>query len=251
MKLEGKVCVVTGGGRGIGRAVAELFASEGGTLVVWDVDAVAAEEVARAVGGSFDVCDVALRGSVEDACAATLARHGRVDVLVNNAGVALIGPSEAVSDEDWATSIAVLQTGVFLCSQVVGRTMLQRRSGSIVNVSSINAFEAFPLRLAYCAAKAAVVAMTQVLAIEWADRGVRVNAVAPGVTRTEMVEDAIGRGLVDVDAYLARTPLHRFAEPAEVARAVLYLANDEDGSFVTGTTLRVDGGWSAHGWIMR
>ncbi len=251
MKLHGRVCVVTGGGRGIGRAVAELFAAEGGRVAVWDVDAAAAEDVAAAVGGSFDVCDVAARASVEEACAVTLERYGRIDVLVNNAGVALIGPSETFSDEDWATSIAVLQTGVFLCSQVIGRTMLERGSGSIVNVSSINAREAFPLRLAYCAAKAAVVAMTEVLAIEWADRGVRVNAVAPGVTRTEMVQDAIERGLVDVDAYLARTPLRRFAEPAEVARAVLYLANDEDGSFVTGTTLRVDGGWSAHGWIVR
>jgi len=251
MKLHGRVCVVTGGGRGIGRAVAELFAAEGGRVAVWDVDAAAAEDVAAAVGGSFEVCDVAARASVEEACAGTLERYGRIDVLVNNAGVALIGPSETFSDEDWATSIAVLQTGVFLCSQVIGRTMLERGSGSIVNVSSINAREAFPLRLAYCAAKAAVVAMTEVLAIEWADRGVRVNAVAPGVTRTEMVQDAIERGLVDVDAYLARTPLRRFAEPAEVARAVLYLANDEDGSFVTGTTLRVDGGWSAHGWIVR
>jgi NAD(P)-dependent dehydrogenase (short-subunit alcohol dehydrogenase family) len=120
----------------------------------------------------------------------------------------------------------------------------------IVNISSMNAWEAFPRRLAYCAAKAAVVAMTQVLAIEWADRGIRVNAVAPGVTRTALVQKAIDDGDIDVAAYTARTPLHRFGEPDEIARAVLYLASDEDSSFVTGTTLCADGGWSAMGWVV-
>jgi NAD(P)-dependent dehydrogenase (short-subunit alcohol dehydrogenase family) len=115
----------------------------------------------------------------------------------------------------------------------------------------MNAWEAFPMRLAYCAAKAAVVAMTQVLAIEWADRGIRVNAVAPGVTRTALVQKGIDDGVIDVTAYRARTPMHRFAEPDEIARAVLFLACDEDSSFVTGTTLCVDGGWSAMGWIYK
>ena len=106
------------------------------------------------------------------------------------------------------------------------------------------------MRLAYCAAKAAVVAMTEVLAIEWADRGIRVNAVAPGVTRTALVQKGIDEGVVDVVRYQARTPMHRFGEPDEIARAVLWLANDEDSSFVTGTTLTVDGGWTAQGWII-
>jgi NAD(P)-dependent dehydrogenase (short-subunit alcohol dehydrogenase family) len=194
---------------------------------------------------------VQARADVERAHAETVAAHGRVDVLVNNAGVALAGPSETFSDADWDTSIGVMQTGVFLASQVVGRGMLERGRGSIVNIASINAWEAFPMRLAYCAAKAAVVAMTEVLAIEWADRGVRVNAVAPGVTRTALVQKGIDEGVIDVDRYLARTPLHRFGEPDEIARAVLYLANEDDGSFVTGTTLRIDGGWSAQGWIIR
>src|SRR4029078_6934053 len=107
------------------------------------------------------------------------------------------------------------------------------------------------MRRAYCAAKAGVVAVTSVLAIEWADRGIRVNAVAPGVTRTALVQKGIDEGVVDVVRYQARTPMHRFGEPDEIARAVLWLANDEDSSFVTGTTLTVDGGWTAQGGIIR
>jgi NAD(P)-dependent dehydrogenase (short-subunit alcohol dehydrogenase family) len=251
VKLQDRVCVVTGGARGIGEAIARRFAAEGGVVAIWDLDGEAAAALGESLHGSGYGCDVRLRKTVEAATAATLERHGRIDILVNNAGIAPAGPSETFSDADWEASIAVMQTGVFLCSQIVGRHMLERRSGSIVNISSINAWEAFPLRLAYCATKAAVVAMTEVLAIEWADRGVRVNAVAPGVTRTEMVQKGLDEGVIDRERYLARTPLHRFGEPDEIARAVLFLANDEDAAFATGTTLRIDGGWSAQGWIVR
>ena len=251
MKLTDRVCVITGGARGIGEAIAARFAAEGATVAILDLDAEAAARTASRLGGTGHGCDVGSRPSVEAAVAEVTGRHGRIDVLVNNAGVALAGPSETFSDEDWATSMAVMQTGVFLCSQVAGRHMLAAGRGVIVNISSMNAWEAFPMRLAYCAAKAAVVAMTQVLAIEWAGRGIRVNAVAPGVTRTALVQKGIDDGIIDVDAYKARTPLHRFAEPDEIARAVLFLASDEDASFVTGTTLCADGGWSAMGWVVK
>ena len=251
MKLEGRTCIVTGAGRGIGEAITHRFADEGATVAVLDLDLDAARGVAAVANGSAHRCDVSDRASVEAAVAEVLETHGRVDVLVNNAGVALAGPSETFSDADWDASIGIMQTGVFLCSQVVGRHMIERSTGTIVNISSINAWEAFPMRLAYCAAKAAVVAMTEVLAIEWADRGIRVNAVAPGVTRTALVQKGIDEGVVDVVRYQARTPMHRFGEPDEIARAVLWLANDEDSSFVTGTTLTVDGGWTAQGWIIR
>jgi NAD(P)-dependent dehydrogenase (short-subunit alcohol dehydrogenase family) len=250
MKLQDRICVVTGGARGIGEAIAHRFAAEGATVAIWDLDEAAARTTGESVGGSGHACDVGSRTAVEAATSATLERHRRIDVLVNNAGIAPAGPSETFPDADWDAAVAVMQTGVFLCSQVVGRHMLERGSGSIVNIASINAWEAFPMRLAYCATKAAVVAMTEVLAIEWADRGVRVNAVAPGVTRTEMVQKGMDEGVIDVERYLARTPLHRFGEPDEIARAVLYLANEQDGAFLTGTTLRIDGGWSAQGWIV-
>jgi NAD(P)-dependent dehydrogenase (short-subunit alcohol dehydrogenase family) len=251
VKLDGRTCVVTGAGRGIGEAITHRFTDEGATVAVLDLDLDAARGVAAVANGTPHQCDVSDRASVEAAVADVLDTHGRIDVLVNNAGVALAGPSETFSDADWDTSIGIMQTGVFLCSQVVGRHMLEREAGTIVNISSINAWEAFPMRLAYCAAKAAVVAMTEVLAIEWADRGIRVNAVAPGVTRTALVQKGIDEGVVDVVRYQARTPMHRFGEPDEIARAVLWLANDEDSSFVTGTTLTVDGGWTAQGWIVK
>jgi NAD(P)-dependent dehydrogenase (short-subunit alcohol dehydrogenase family) len=203
--------------------------------------------------GSFEMLplDVTSDESVGAVITDVMRLAGRIDVLVNNAGLAIAGPSETFSDNDWDVSIGIMQTGVFLCSQAVGRHMLERRSGAIVSISSINASEAFPMRLAYCAAKAAVVAMTEVLAIEWADRGVRVNAVAPGVTRTALVQKGIDEGIIDVDGYEARTPMRRFGEPGEIASAVAYLADDEQSSFITGETLRVDGGWSANGWIVR
>jgi NAD(P)-dependent dehydrogenase (short-subunit alcohol dehydrogenase family) len=145
----------------------------------------------------------------------------------------------------------VIATGVFFCCQAFGRQMVERGGGAVVNISSMNATVAFPGRLAYNAAKAAVKSMTEVLAIEWAAHGIRVNAVAPGVTRTALVDRAIEQGHVDLDAYVRRTPMRRLADPSEIAKAVLFLASDEDSSFVTGHSLVVDGGWSAYGFIPR
>ena len=148
MKLLDRVCVVTGGSQGIGAAIEHRFAAEGATVAVWDLD-----EPAAGSGSMWMRCDVSSRDDVERACAGTLAAYGRIDVLVNNAGIARAGPSETFSDADWQASIGVMQTGVFLCCQVVGLGMLARGSGSIVNISSINAWQAFPRRLAYCATK--------------------------------------------------------------------------------------------------
>ena len=232
------VVAVTGGLQGIGAAIAEAFASRGDRVAVLDV-----------ADGAPYPCDVARLADVERAIAAAEADLGPLEVLVNNAGFTAIGPSEDFPEELWQRSLDVMTSGVFFCSRVAGKRMLARGRGSIINISSINATEAFPQRLAYCAAKAAVESMTRVLAIEWADRGVRVNAIAPGVIRTEMVQRAIAEGHVTEELYTQRTPLRTLGSPAEIARAALYLADGGEASFVTGTTIVVDGGWTAYGYV--
>jgi NAD(P)-dependent dehydrogenase (short-subunit alcohol dehydrogenase family) len=230
------VVVVTGGMQGIGAAIAEAFVRHGDSVAVLDVQA---ESPYR--------CDVSDASQVAAAAARVEAELGPISVLVNNAGISHIARSETLPETEWRRSLDVMATGTFLCSREFGSRMLTRGRGTIVNISSINATVAFPQRLAYCAAKAAVEMMTKVLAIEWADRGVRVNAVAPGVTRTEMVDLAIASGIVDEALYVGRTPLRRLATPTEIADAVLFLASDK-AAFITGSTLVVDGGWSAFGY---
>jgi NAD(P)-dependent dehydrogenase (short-subunit alcohol dehydrogenase family) len=254
MRLQDKVCVITGAAQGIGRAIADEFAREGGRLAILDIDLGGARNAAadlRADGAEAEAfeCDVSDRASVFSVADEIAGALGPCDVLVNNAGLALMGPSIDFSESDWRRSIDVMQTGVFFCSQAFGRQMIAERRGAIVNIASMNATVAFPMRLAYNAAKAAVVSMTQVLAIEWAEYGVRVNAIGPGVTKTTLVEKAIQQGLVDEAAYIERTPQRRLGRPEEIAKAVLFLASEEDSSFVTGTFLIADGGWSAYGYV--
>jgi len=231
-----RVVAVTGGMQGIGAAIAEAFAAVGDRVAVLDIQ-----------DGAPYVCDVGDRAAVEQAVATVESELGPVDVLVNNAGINPIGPSETFPEELWRRSLSVMLDGVFFCSQSVGARMLDRGRGSIVNIASINATEAFPQRAAYCAAKAGVKALTEVLAVEWADRGVRVNAIAPGVVKTPLVAKLIEEGQADEGLYVRRTPVGRLGRPEEVARAAVFLASDDSG-FITGTTLVVDGGWSAFGW---
>jgi NAD(P)-dependent dehydrogenase (short-subunit alcohol dehydrogenase family) len=254
MKLAGKVCVVTGAVQGIGRAILEEYVREGARAAILDVNDAAAEEYAnelraRGIDAFAVACDVAERTSVAAAADAVRDALGPCDVLVNNAGIALMGPSLDFPEDEWRRSIDVMETGVFFCCQSFGRQMIEAGGGAIVNISSMNATVAFPMRLAYNAAKAAVLSMTEVLAIEWAEHGVRVNAIGPGVTRTELVDRAIAQGFIDERLYVERTPMKRLGRPEEIAKAALFLASDEDSSFVTGHFLVVDGGWSAFGYV--
>ncbi|MBI2941152.1 MAG: SDR family oxidoreductase [Chloroflexi bacterium] len=247
--LERRVALVTGAGRGIGRAIALALASAGADVALVARTESQLEEVAdlvRSAGRRTLVvpADVTDRSAFERGVEATVAELGEIDVLVNSAGISPTYKSaEQVSDDEWNAVVRVNLTGTFVCCQTVGRRMLIRQRGSIVNIVSIAARVGLRRLVAYCATKAGVEALTRVLAVEWASRGVRVNAIGPAYVETELT-----RGLCEnprLRAGLeARTPLGRLGQPEEVAGAAVYLASDA-ASYVTGQTIYVDGGWLA------
>lgn len=252
-ELEGKVCVITGAGRGIGAAIAKKFVNHGARVAILEQHAQTGKETARRLAETGAdvrsyVVDVTDEEAVSAAVKQVLADFGVVHVLVNNAGVATLGPSMSYSVQDFRRSLDILLTGVFICSREFGHSMRDSGGGVIVNISSIAGLVALPMRLAYGAAKAGVAHLTRVLACEWASYGIRVNAVAPGMIETDMLKGAIDQGLIDVPSYTSRIPLGRFAQPDEIAEAVLYLSSDRS-RYLTGQVTVPDGGWTAFGWI--
>jgi len=243
------VAIVTGAADGIGWAAAQRLAADMRHVALLDLRADAAQQRAAELGAGHVglVCDVASADSVAAAVRAVLERFGRIDVLVNNAG---IGEQAAPTvDQDVAAFDRVLEVhvrGTFLASRQAAAAMLRQGAGAIVNVASIAGFAGIPMRNAYGAAKAGIAAMTRSMACEWARRGVRVNAVAPGYARTALVESLEKRGALDMRSIVSRTPMARLAEPAEIAEAIAFLASPK-ASFITGTTLVADGGWLALG----
>jgi len=247
--LDGEVAVVTGARHGIGRAIAQALAGAGARVAVTHHDASVAADVAAQIGPEHAgfALDVRSTASVDAAAAAVADRLGEPTVLVNNAGINRIGPAETFTDQDWADVLDVNLTGVFRCCRAFGARMLAARRGCIVNVGSIIGAEVgMPGRAPYGASKAAIVGLTRVLGVEWAARGVRVNALLPGPVRTPMVEQAIADGIVDPQEVIDRTPAGRFAEPEDVGRAVVLLCST-DAAFVMAQTLVVDGGFTIYG----
>jgi len=230
--------------------MARRFAGSGDRVVLTDVDQGAGRTAAEALmrqgaQATFLRLDVRDPVMVDEVVGAIHASHGGIDVWVNNAGIARKGPAETLPDEDWDQSIGVMLSGAFHCARSAGRVMLERGSGVIVNIASVNGFYAIEGRVAYSVAKAGLVMLTQALGIEWAARGVRVVGVAPGVVMTDLVAEGIAAGTASVDVYERRTPMRRLGEIDEVAEAVMFLASDE-ASYIVGETLRVDGGWTAY-----
>ena len=237
----GPVAVVTGAAKGIGAAIAQALADAGYALALIDrEDAAPQARGGLAVRG--DVCDLS---DVHDFADAVLARFGRVDVLVNNAGVSSIGPAESTSLEEWRRVLDINLTGPFLLCQAFGARMLAQGAGAIVNVASIAGLHGVSDRAAYNASKHGLIGLTRTLAAEWGGRGVRVNAVCPGWVKTPMdVADQAAGGYDDADI-TDRVPMGRFAAPQDIASAVTWLADPQQAAFVNGVALPVDGGWIA------
>jgi 3-oxoacyl-[acyl-carrier protein] reductase len=251
LALDGRVAVVTGAGRGLGAAIAEELCARGAAVVVADCEAEPAAATARRLAAdgrraAAHVADVTDPTQVAALFDETMTAHGRLDVLVNNAGVGAVAPSEDLTHEQWSRTLAVNLTGTFLCAQAAARHMLPAGRGVIVNIASLFGATGMPMRAAYAASKHGVVGLTKVLATEWAARGLRVVAIDPAYVRTSL-DDADQRagGYTSADIE-RRTPMGRYAEPAEVARVVAFVASDA-ASFVTGSEIAVDGGWLAYG----
>ncbi len=244
--LNGKVALVTGSGTGLGRGIAEELARAGADIAVAEIDPATAERAAwelaeLGVRARAYPTDVAKSAEVDAAFAAAVRDLGRLDVVVNNAGISRVGPhTHEVTDEDWHDSIAVMQTGVFFGIRAAGRIMLEQGGGSIINISSIRGFSPNPGRMTYCAPKAAVIMMTHIAAGEWARHGIRVNAIAPGVLRTPMWDSDVARGAIDEQLYLDVVPAGRLGMPQEVGRLAVYLASDES-AYVNGSCITIDG----------
>ena len=245
--FKGEIVMVTGGSRGLGLEIAHAFGKAGAKVVItarreqWLIEA---EKILKDEGIAVDVmiCDVADAASVEQMVQQTIEKNSKIDVLVNNAGLTWGAPAESMPLERWRQVIDANITGTFLMSQAVGRHMLARKKGAIVNVASIAGFSGGQLNtVGYNASKAAVINLTRALAIEWAARGVRVNAIAPGLFRTRMSEVLVQRAEA---ANVPVAPLGRIGQPGELAPTVLFLAS-EGASYITGQVVAIDGGRSA------
>jgi NAD(P)-dependent dehydrogenase (short-subunit alcohol dehydrogenase family) len=245
MRLNGKSAIVTGGAQGIGKAVSLALAREGANVLVADIRSREAETVCSeilAMGRKsfiFEI-DVTNKSRVDDMIGTAAAKFGTIDILVNAAGIFVIAPIEAVSEEDWDRVMAVNLKGTFLCSQAAGKKMIEQESGSIVNIASIAGHAPQITLNAYSPSKAAIISLTKIMAVEWAKYGIRVNAISPGPTATPMF-----MSIYDSEEKLKRRqraiPQNRVAKPEEIGHLAVFLCTEE-ARFITGDSVVIDGG---------
>jgi NAD(P)-dependent dehydrogenase (short-subunit alcohol dehydrogenase family) len=239
--LSGRVCIVTGGAQGIGEACIRRFAREGAQVVIADIDDSRGAALATELGGLYIHCDVGDKAQVDALVAQTLAAHGRIDVLVNNAGIFRAADFLEVTEADFDAVLRINLKGSFLVGQAVARVMAGAGKGSIINMSSVNAVLTIPTIASYNVSKGGINQLTRVMALALADKGVRVNAVAPGTIATELAAKAVLTSPEATARIMSRTPMKRLGEPSEIADTVAYLASDA-ASYITGEIVVVDGG---------
>ena len=239
--LGGRVCLVTGAAQGTGEACARRFTHDDAFVVLADIDDERGQALATELGATYVHCDVGDKAQVDACMAQVLQQHGRVDILVNNAGIFKAADFLEVSEEDFDAVLRVNLKGAFLMGQAAAREMARAGSGSIVNMSSVNGVLAIPTIASYNVSKGGINQLTRVMALALADKGIRVNAVAPGTIATELAAKSVLTSEEARARIMSRTPLRRLGTPAEVADAVAWLVSDA-ASYVTGEIVVVDGG---------
>lgn len=253
MKLKDKVAIITGSSKGIGKGIAMRYSQEGATVVLASrsIELLTAivDEIKIKGGQALALAlDVTKPESTQEVVNSTVAEYGRLNIMVNNAGISMAHPSEDLSPADWTRTVETDLSGVFYGCQSAAKQMIQQGGGCIINITSMYGLVAAPMRAAYCASKAAANMLTKVLAAEWAAKNIRVNAIAPGYIRTELVQGVIDKGMISESAIEKRTPQGRIGEVEDLLGTAVHLASDES-SFITGSIVTIDGGWTAYGYL--
>jgi NAD(P)-dependent dehydrogenase (short-subunit alcohol dehydrogenase family) len=241
-----KTALITGAAQGVGLVTASLLGQLGYRLILVDLQplqAPLAQLQSAGVEASGFSGDVSSESFVKDIAQAVASKHGALDVLVNNAGISLICPAEQTTAAQWQRVMNINLLGPFLLCKYLGAQMLEKRTGSIINIASVAGLAGISHRSAYNASKHGLIGLTQTLAAEWGGRGVRVNAICPGWIKTEMDEKDQGSGAYSDQDIIDRVPMARFARPQDVAQAIAFLADSERNGFINGVSLPVDGGW--------